>query len=140
MPVEEIRDNVYIRHPVSLEQWLMEGCYNKVFLSKGNVPAESYNYFIDVLLKTIRAEIAVCIESAYEKLSVEQAARILFLSSANEVLEFAKSEDKNWTVQGKGLIFNTIEKRARESAQHKIPSQQLAGQAIDYAKELEMIV
>jgi len=137
---EEIRDNVYIKHPVSLDQWLMEGCYNKVFLSKGNVPAESYNYFMDILLKTIRAEIAVCVESAYEKLSVEEAARILFLSSPNDVLLFAKSEDKNWTVQGKTLIFNTLEKRARENAQHKIPSQQLAGQAIEYAKELEMIV
>ena len=49
-----IQTNIYIRHPVSLEQYLMEGSYNKVFLSKGNVPSPSYNFFIDILLRTIR--------------------------------------------------------------------------------------
>ncbi len=49
-----IQSNIYIRHPVSLEQYLMEGSYNKVFLSKGNVPSPSYNFFMDILLRTIR--------------------------------------------------------------------------------------
>ena len=35
----------------------MEGSYNKVLLAKGNVPAESFNYFIDILLNTVRLEI-----------------------------------------------------------------------------------
>lgn len=35
-------------------QYLMEGSYNKVFLAKGNIPAESYTFFIDILLDTIR--------------------------------------------------------------------------------------
>ncbi len=39
---------------VSLFQYLMEGSYNKVFLAKGNIPAESYTFFIDILLDTIR--------------------------------------------------------------------------------------
>ena len=34
----------------------MEGSYNKVLLAKGNVPAESFNYFIDILLNTVRFE------------------------------------------------------------------------------------
>uniref|UniRef100_A0A803VZX7 Uncharacterized protein n=1 Tax=Ficedula albicollis TaxID=59894 RepID=A0A803VZX7_FICAL len=34
-------------------QYLMEGSYNKVFLAKGNIPAESYTFFIDILLDTI---------------------------------------------------------------------------------------
>jgi 26S proteasome regulatory subunit N12 len=51
-----IQTNIYIRHPVSLEQYLMEGSYNKVFLSKGNVPSPSYNFFMDILLQTIRLD------------------------------------------------------------------------------------
>ena len=35
-------------------QYLMEGSYNKVFLAKGNIPAESYAFFIDILLDTVR--------------------------------------------------------------------------------------
>ena len=80
LPPKELYQNVYIKHPVSIEQYLMEGSYNKVFLARGNVPAESYNFFIDILLDTIRDEIAGCIEKAYEKIAFSEAARMLFLS------------------------------------------------------------
>ncbi|KAM4879769.1 26S proteasome non-ATPase regulatory subunit 8 isoform 2-T2 [Sylvia borin] len=53
LPAPDIQGNLFIRHPVSLEQYLMEGSYNKVFLAKGNIPAESYTFFIDILLDTI---------------------------------------------------------------------------------------
>ena len=35
LPAPVITDNVYIRHPVAMEQYLMEGAYNKVQYSKG---------------------------------------------------------------------------------------------------------
>ena len=36
--------------------------YNKVFLSRGNVPADSYTFFVYKLMATIRDEIASCCE------------------------------------------------------------------------------
>lgn len=30
LPSDQIQSNVYVRHPLSLEQYLMEGNYNKV--------------------------------------------------------------------------------------------------------------
>ena len=30
LPVKELQSNIYIKHPVSMEQYLMEGSYNKV--------------------------------------------------------------------------------------------------------------
>lgn len=52
----------------------MEGSYNKVFLAKGNIPAESYTFFIDILLDTIRCvgarpcgvskELGICSQAA----------------------------------------------------------------------------
>lgn len=30
LPIDKILNNVYIQHPVSLEQYIMEGSYNKV--------------------------------------------------------------------------------------------------------------
>lgn len=30
LPMEHIQNDVYIRHPLSIEQYLMEGSYNKV--------------------------------------------------------------------------------------------------------------
>ena len=67
LPAKEIQNNVYIRHPVSLEQYIMEGSYNKVLLAKGNVPAESYNFFIDILMDTVRNEIASCLEKVFKR-------------------------------------------------------------------------
>ncbi len=54
LPHKEILNNVYLKHPVNLEQYIMEGSYNKVILAKGNVPAESFKFFMEILLDTVR--------------------------------------------------------------------------------------
>jgi len=136
LPAKEIHNNIYIRHPVSLEQYLMEGSYNKVFLSKGNVPAESYTFFIDILLDTIREEIGECIEKTYEKISVSEATRMLFFKDPKQFAEFAQKRD--WIIAGNLLHFN-VTKNISQNA-NKIPAEQLAQHAIEYARELEKIV
>lgn len=60
----------------------------QIFLAKGNVPAESYNFFIDILLDTIRSEIAACLEKAYEKISLNEAARMLNFSTQTAIKEY----------------------------------------------------
>ncbi|XP_013773839.1 LOW QUALITY PROTEIN: 26S proteasome non-ATPase regulatory subunit 8-like [Limulus polyphemus] len=135
LPPKEIQNNIYIRHPVSMEQYLMEGSYNKVFLSRGNVPAESYNFFIDILLNTVRDEIAACIEKAYEKISFNEAARMLFFQTPKQLMDYTKK--RKWTVRtGNLLVFSTEIKHVDDN----VPASDLATQAIEYARELEMIV
>lgn len=68
LSVEE-QHNIYIKHPIILEQFLMEGSFHRVFLSKGNVPAQNYTFFINMLIDTIRSEIASCVEKAYAQVS-----------------------------------------------------------------------
>jgi hypothetical protein len=65
LPVGQGEGNIYISYPVHLEQYLMEGSYNKVFLLKENVPADAYKFFVEELLLTLREEIAEGIEKAY---------------------------------------------------------------------------
>ncbi len=55
----------------------MEGSYNKVLMMKDNVPAESYKFFINQLLVTIKDEIASCVEKAYEHINVKDLAKML---------------------------------------------------------------
>ncbi len=57
LPDDQLLENPYVRNPVQLEQFIMEGKYNKVIDLKHSVPADSYKFFIDVLLTTIRDEI-----------------------------------------------------------------------------------
>uniref|UniRef100_A0A8C5N9H2 26S proteasome non-ATPase regulatory subunit 8 n=1 Tax=Gouania willdenowi TaxID=441366 RepID=A0A8C5N9H2_GOUWI len=136
LSARDIQTNVYIRHPVSLEQYLMEGSYNKVFLAKGNIPAESYTFFIDILLDTIRDEIAGCIEKAYEQIQFSEATRVLFFSSPKKMTEYAKK--RGWTQSADGYYsFSSQQQRTEEVT---IPSSELAQQVIEYARQLEMIV
>lgn len=54
IPADEISQNPYIRHPVNLERWLMEGSYSKVWNAREEAPAEEYKFFVDSLMGTIR--------------------------------------------------------------------------------------
>ncbi|XP_069118027.1 26S proteasome non-ATPase regulatory subunit 8-like [Argopecten irradians] len=136
LPVKELQNNIYIKHPVSMEQYLMEGCYNKVFLAKGNVPAENYTFFIDILLNTIRNEIASCIEKAYERIALGEAARMLFFESQKPMKEYAIK--RGWTVSSDNFFHFAVYEQ--KEADESIPAMQLAEQTIEYARELEMIV
>jgi len=131
-PDVHILENIYIKHAVSLEQYLMEGRYNKIFLAKRLVPAEAYNFFIDILLDTLRDEISTCIEKSYSKLHSDAAAKALNLN-ANQLRAFATR--RGWTATSGVYNFHKNVKQ-----ENKIPSLELARDAIDYAKELEMII
>uniref|UniRef100_A0A2K6KM14 26S proteasome non-ATPase regulatory subunit 8 n=1 Tax=Rhinopithecus bieti TaxID=61621 RepID=A0A2K6KM14_RHIBE len=112
LPAKDIQTNVYIKHPVPLEQYLMEGSYNKVFLAKGNIPTESYTFFIDILLNTIRDELAGCIE------------KILFFNTLKKMTDYTKN----------------FASQQQESEDITIPSTELAKQVTEYARQLEMII
>ena len=50
----QVQQEAHIKHATQLEQQLMEGAYNKVLSSKSNVPDQSYLYFMDKLISTVR--------------------------------------------------------------------------------------
>jgi len=134
LSTEDMQKNIYIKHPVQIEQYLMEGSYNKVFLARNNVPAASYRFFMDNLLDTIRDEIASCIEKAYEKISFKESQRMMFFDSPQQMKAYA--EERKWKLGNDNVFHFSYEKKADDV----IPSLTLAQQAIDYARELEMIV
>lgn len=136
LPCEIIQSNKYIQHPLSLEQCLMEGRYNKLFNAKNDSPDQVYYFFIDILLDTVRNEIGACLERAYEKISFQEAANRLNLTAKDETIRFAQK--RNWTLGTDGFyhFINQEERKAKEP----IPSVELVEMAITYARELEMIV
>ncbi|XP_013929957.1 PREDICTED: 26S proteasome non-ATPase regulatory subunit 8, partial [Thamnophis sirtalis] len=91
-------------------QYLMEGSYNKVFLAKGNIPAESYAFFIDILLDTVR-----CV-----------------------LLPSVWGHGRGWLLGSNNHYCFTGQQQKPEDA--TIPSTELAKQVIEYARQLEMIV
>ncbi|KAI8817967.1 COP9 signalosome [Fimicolochytrium jonesii] len=132
---DQLNDNVYIRHPIQIEQCLMEGSYNKVWHSRANVPAEEYLFFIDILMGTIRDEIARCSEKAYDSLPIPDAATLLYFKSESEVTAFAT--ERGWKVnpKTKKITFGVT-----DTDNTDIPADHVILQTLEYARELERIV
>lgn len=53
-PVSQAMESQGISHAVQLEQWLMEGAYNKVLEARPQLPHPAYSYFMEKLLSTVR--------------------------------------------------------------------------------------
>ncbi|KAM7525900.1 hypothetical protein LguiA_015802 [Lonicera macranthoides] len=130
-------ENPCIKHAVELEQSFMEGAYNRVLSARQTVPHETYVYFMDLLAKTVRDEVAGCSEKAYDSLSIDNTRQMLSFSSDKELSEYIKEEHPEWEIKNGLVIFQ----KGKESATCKdIPSLQLINQTLSYARELERIV
>lgn len=133
----ETHSNVYIKHPIMLEQFMMEGAYNKVIKAKSNVPSEYYSFFMDNLMGTVRNELADCIEIAFTTLSVSEAAKLLAFSSQQDFQKWVK--ERNWKViKLNGTDYFDFQKP--QESQVEIPSHSLIAQTLQYAREMERIV
>lgn len=60
---------------------------------------------MDILLDTIRSEIAVCLEKAYEKISLKDAARMLYLPNEEVAKNFGV---KVFPINIKLRIYNLL--------------------------------
>ena len=131
---------MYIKYPAQLEQHIMEGSYNKVLSAKRDGLFQNEGmYFMDMLVDTVREEIAECSEKAYTSIATADLQGLLMLGSAKELQEFA--EGRGWTVEGATSPSHRPRWRRRGSpAASKLPSTQLIQETLSYAKELERIV
>ncbi|OAY74080.1 26S proteasome non-ATPase regulatory subunit 8 homolog A [Ananas comosus] len=130
-------ENPCIKHAVELEQSFMEGAYNRVLSARQTVPHETYVYFMDLLAKTVRDEIAGCSEKAYDYLTINDAKKMLMFSSEQELFQYITEEHPDWETKNGCVFFQ----KAKESQPSKeIPSLQLINQTLSYARELERIV
>jgi len=118
---------------------LMEGAYNKTLERKTDSPSDLYSLFLEQLLLTVRNEVAECIEAAYDRISVSEAARLLGIGSYPQFVEFIG--ERKWTVEGSNgsqqLVFSHS---AERGATAEVPVLKQIQQQLGYAVELERIV
>eukprot|EP00042_Codosiga_hollandica_P039976 m.338916 g.338916 ORF g.338916 m.338916 type:complete len:264 (-) comp55739_c0_seq1:186-977(-) len=128
-----LHENIYIKFPVSLEQYLMQGAYNRILLASSSLPAESFGPLVQKLLATLSDVIASSCEAAYQKIPVNAAAKLLFLSSEAALLDFVAS--RQWTIEGDSIFFP-----AKPEAKLTVPSTEQMERMLSYARDLERIV
>ncbi|CAO3595510.1 unnamed protein product [Absidia cylindrospora] len=132
---EQFQSSQHIKQAVDLEQFLMEGSYNKVWSTRSTVQGEEFMFFYDILINTIRNEIASCSEKAYDSLPLQDAGTLLFLKNTQELLDFAN--ERGWKVNPAEQVvyFGADDKDTVE-----IPQEQIITRTLAYARELERIV
>lgn len=141
LPTDLVQNSEYIQHPVLLERWLMEGSYSNVWRERNKVPREEFRFFVDMLMVTIRHEIASCEEKAYDTLPLNDVATLLFFDSLPEVLEFAK--ERGWHVNPTSQTVEFANKHSDRGAAHdeeRIPMRATISSNLHFARELESIV
>lgn len=141
LPAELVRDSPFIQHPVLLERWLMEGSYSNVWRERNNVPREEFRVFVDILVVTIRHEIASCEEKAYDTLPLNDVATLMFFDSLPAVLEFAK--ERGWQVNPTNQTVEFLNKHSKRGTSHdenQIPMRSTITSNLLFARELESIV
>ncbi|PVF99951.1 putative 26S proteasome non-atpase regulatory subunit 8 [Serendipita vermifera] len=136
LPPETLQENPFIRHPVNLERWLMEGSYSKVWNAREEAPAAEYKLFVDSLMGTIRNEIASCEEAAYNSLPMADAETLLFFNNKHDLMLF--TQKRGWQPDLVRKVFTFPTKQDDKTAE--IPSRKIIAQALTCAKELEQIV
>jgi 26S proteasome regulatory subunit N12 len=94
---------------------------------------------IQVLIGTIRSEIADCSEKAYPSLPISNAKNLLFLDSEGAVIEFA--QQRGWILRD-GRIHFPVEPEAATRSEKDIlvASGTVIENTLGYARELETIV
>lgn len=106
-------------------------------------------------MDTIRDEIAACMEKSFDKIQLNEAAKMLSISSSNSMKEYAKKVlfkdylisfqsaheyiflQRDWVLKPGDFYAFQIDVKKTDDA---LAALDLAKQAVEYARELEMIV
>jgi len=134
--LELIQDhnNRYIKFPIQLEQHKMEGRYNKVWSAGDSIPVNYYEPFVIKLMQTARGDIGNSLETSYERLTLDDARKLLMFGDNREAFHTFVQE-RNWRVSGDYINFTP-----EEQPKPQLGAIQLITQSLKYAHELERII
>lgn len=136
----DIMDDVFLKYAVLMEQCLLEGNYNRIYLGRDNAPSPFIRFFVDLLILSIRNEIASCVERSYQMLTVKDAQSILHCDSEQALWDIIKQ--RKWNVDSDGTIQfdqkHLTEKRIEQLS--RIDHKKYIQQFLEYTRAIEAII
>jgi len=136
---QEGLSNYYIKHPIELEQHVMEGSYNKVMKAREDVPSQTYSFFMELLMDTVRDEVASCIEESFQTVKRDDARVLLGLNEGSESVFEEFVEGRGWKLED-GLYRFARDVQDDHASAIPAVAQNLIERTLHYASELERIV
>ncbi|KFD69670.1 hypothetical protein M514_05473 [Trichuris suis] len=139
LPFEVALNNPFISFAVKLEECLMVGAYSKFFISVANPPSPYCAYFLEIMNKTIRDQIADGIEKSYSSLKVSDAAELLNFTGPSAIKDLNDFLAERWerTPDGTGFVFQPQKVLEPDYVDDL---SQIMQQQLYFAKQLETIV
>lgn len=136
---EQQQSDKFIQFPIAVERKLMVGIYDEILSM--TLPDQSYQFFMNQLVSTVRDAIADCMEVSYATLTLQQAAEIMKFdpTEIQDLKDYIETAREDWIVEGEVITFQPAASGAAVTAQD-IPSQQWIQQSLTYATEMERIV
>jgi len=67
----------FVSFPINLERQLMVGSYDEVLKAGLHIPDQSYQFFMDNLLQTVRDSIADCLEVSHKTMGIGDAVKAI---------------------------------------------------------------
>ncbi|KAI0978197.1 hypothetical protein GJ496_003850 [Pomphorhynchus laevis] len=140
LSAKDLYSDMFLKYAVLLEQCLMEGNYNKIYLCRDTAPSPYIRFFVDRLIMSVRNEIASCVENSFEKLSTEDVINILHFDSQKQLSQIIS--ERNWNVDDDGYLhFNPQSlNKQRSHDQRCLDQKGYILQFIEYATEIEAII
>ncbi|RMZ89134.1 hypothetical protein DV736_g3633, partial [Chaetothyriales sp. CBS 134916] len=135
-----VESDPYIKYPIEIERSLMEGSYDQVWrkTSGRDVPGDEFALFSEILINTIRLEIASCAARSYPSLPITSAKNLLFLDSEGAVSQFAR--DQGWELRDARIYFPIVLEDGKSKEGDAAVERELVSHVVGYARELETIV
>eukprot|EP00483_Globobulimina_turgida_P005341 UN05351 len=93
-------ENKYIKYPMLIEQFMMEGSYGKIIESKRNKPDKTYSALINKLEQTVRNEISLSLQCVHDEIPLQEALDMLSLNNPDTLKQYIKTNQLNWTLHG----------------------------------------
>eukprot|EP00758_Cryptobia_borreli_P014662 Tbor_TRINITY_DN5943_c0_g1::TRINITY_DN5943_c0_g1_i5::g.19200::m.19200/K03031/PSMD8, RPN12; 26S proteasome regulatory subunit N12 len=135
IPIQD-RNTLYIKFPIQLQRYLMEGSYNKLLHARTLAPCNEFVPVVEMLESTVRSEVLGCIPKSYAELSVAEAAKMLMISHPAEM--DAHANRLGWNKDSTGTKFVFQENTA--AAKKEVVFSDLLANQIRFASELQRIV
>ena len=130
-----------VAFPVQMDQQLLVGNYDAIMDVARNpemkLPHPLFGVFMAYITETVRENIALAAEAAYDALRIEDACNMLMLGDAKELADFAAEDHEEWIVEGGYVRFQPSKQPPTIDA---LPRMRIMQRAVGYATELERIV
>jgi len=107
-------ENKFIKLPINVDEYLMDGRYNKVLSLMNKLPDQNFAMFLAEMENTIRNEIAASLQLIHDSMPVKNAIQILHLSDNKGLQTYITETNRKWSIEGNKLLFQvTSEKKTQ---------------------------